>query len=207
MRRLLGLSLLVAVAALSGCAPRAGNPDEGVAIGKQLPHAEFTTGRGERVSVADLRGGPAVINFWATWCAPCREEIPVLQAAHAARQGEGFQFLAVTDEIPTTVRPFMDRLAMTLPVWYDPGGRAGKLYGIQSIPQTFFLNAEGEIVARHVGALTRGQLDAYLDALVAAPAPAEPAPAPTTPPAPPPPNNGTDSVGWRPGPDGISRSA
>lgn len=194
MRRTLGLSLLVAVAVLSGCAPRAGNPNEGVSIGRQLPYAEFTTGRGERVSVEDLRGSPAVINFWATWCAPCREEIPVLQAAHAARQDQGLSFLAVTDELPTTVRPFMDRLDMTLPVWYDPGGKAGKLYAIQSIPQTFFLNAAGEIVARHVGALSPAQLDSYLDALADEAAPAEPAPLPTQLPSP---HNGTDSVGWR----------
>lgn len=192
MRRLLGLILLVAVAALSGCAPRGEslNVNEGVSVGKQLPNAEFTTGRGERVSIEDLKGNPAVINFWATWCAPCREEIPVLQAAHAAREDQGFQFLAVTDELATTVRPFRESIGMTLPVWYDPGGRAGKLYGIQSIPQTFFLNAEGEIVARHVGALSREQLDAYLDALVVAPAQDEPVPTPL-----PSPDNGTDAAG------------
>jgi cytochrome c biogenesis protein CcmG/thiol:disulfide interchange protein DsbE len=138
-----------------------------------------------------------VINFWATWCTPCREEIPVLQAAHAARAGEGLQFLAVTDELATTVRPFRERTGMTLPVWYDPGGRAGKLYGIQSIPQTFFLDAEGEIVARHVGALTREQLDAYLDALTGAPAPDEAVPTPL-----PSPGNGSDSVGELPATQG-----
>ena len=204
MRRSQLLSLFVVLALLAGCASR-GDPEARVAVGSLLPQAEFTTGRGERVSVADLQGKPAVINFWATWCGPCREEIPVLQAAHADHEAEGIVFLAVTDELPTTVRPFMDRLKMTLPVWYDPNGRAGKLYRIQSIPTTLFLNSDGVLVARHTGALTRPLLEQYLAQISAdeQPAPTAP-PAPTTPAAPPaptprtPPSTGGDGVGWQP---------
>jgi thiol-disulfide isomerase/thioredoxin len=148
--------------------------------------------------VADLRGNPAVINFWATWCAPCREEIPVLQAAHAEHGRRGVAFLAVTDELPTTVRPFMEQINMTLPVWYDPGGRAGQRYAIQSIPTTFFLDADGRLVARHTGALTRRQLEAYLQQLTTErqeqrEPPAGDPPLPTRIPAP----GGADTVGWR----------
>jgi thiol-disulfide isomerase/thioredoxin len=195
MTRTLGILLVVAL--LGACAPASGR-NEGVRIGKSLPDAEFTTGSGRRVRVTDLHGSPAVINFWATWCGPCREEIPVLQAAHADNQQ--IAFLAVTDELPTTVRPFVERNEMTLPVWYDPGGRAGKAYGVQSIPTTIFLDAAGVVVARHVGALTRATLDDYLERLSTQKAPPE-RPAPTVTPAPvtpPRPNNGSDSVGWRP---------
>jgi cytochrome c biogenesis protein CcmG/thiol:disulfide interchange protein DsbE len=198
MRRLLGLSLLVAAVVLSGCGQRPANLNEGLSLGKQLPPAQFTTGRGERVTVEDLRGSPAVINFWATWCVPCREEIPILQAAHAAHQDAGVQFLAVTDELPTTVRPFMDKIGMTLPVWYDPGGKAGAAYMIQSIPTTFFLDSEGRIVARHVGALTREQLDRYLDQVTGEQAPPLPSPAPTVLPTP---RDHDDAVGWARRPD------
>ncbi|MCS6882104.1 MAG: TlpA disulfide reductase family protein [Oscillochloridaceae bacterium] len=200
MRPISSVALITLMTALlvTGCSAGSGNTSRGVAIGQPLPHAEFTTGRGERVSVADLRGNPAVINFWATWCAPCREEIPVLQAAHAAYGQKGVAFLAVTDELPTTVRPFMEQINMTLPVWYDPGGRAGQRYAIQSIPTTFFLDAEGRLVARHIGALTRRQLEAYLQQLMAErqeqreTPPGDP-PLPTRIPAP----GGADTVGWR----------
>jgi thiol-disulfide isomerase/thioredoxin len=168
-----------------------------VTAGKQLPAATFTTGRGERVTVADLKGEPAVINFWATWCAPCREEIPILQEAHAANPN--VQFLAVTDELATTVRPFADQLKMTLPVWYDPGGKAGKAYGIQSIPQTFFLDGEGTIVARHVGALSAEQLANYLTTLKDGERDRIPTPLPS-------PDEGEDHVGAAPR-QGAQRSA
>jgi thiol-disulfide isomerase/thioredoxin len=195
---IVALILLAATMLVAGCGAGSGKTSRGVAIGQPLPPAEFTTGRGERVSVADLRGNPAVINFWATWCAPCREEIPVLQAAHAEHGQNGVAFLAVTDELPTTVRPFMEQIAMTLPVWYDPGGRAGQRYAIQSIPTTFFLDADGRLVARHTGALTRRQLEAYLQQLTTqrqeqqAPPAGDP-PLPTRIPAP----GGADTVGWR----------
>jgi cytochrome c biogenesis protein CcmG, thiol:disulfide interchange protein DsbE len=199
MRRSLAPTLLILLALLAACAPQ-GERRQGVRIGEPLPDAQFTTGAGDRVRVADLEGSPAVLNFWATWCGPCREEIPVLQAAHADNQE--VVFLAITDELATTVRPFMNRIDMTLPVWYDPGGRAGKLYGIQSIPTTIFLDATGNVVARHVGALSRPLLDDYLEriraeAQPATPAPTgAPAPAPSAPPAPRP--EGGDSVGWIP---------
>lgn len=176
-----------------GCGSQQHQGARGVRIGEPLPHAEFTTGRGERVSLADLRGNPAVINFWATWCAPCREEIPVLQAAYAVYAAEGVQFLAVTDELPTTVRPFVEQMNMTLPVWYDPGGRAGARYAIQSIPTTFFLDADGRLAARHVGALTRHQLEAYLRRLLDVEIPAVTPPAPTPLPTP----GSTDRIGQR----------
>ncbi|MGQ9928155.1 MAG: TlpA family protein disulfide reductase [Chloroflexaceae bacterium] len=195
---IVALILLVAAILVAGCGREAGDAARGVTIGQPLPSAEFTTGRGERVNVADLRGNPAVINFWATWCAPCREEIPVLQAAHAEHGQRGVAFLAVTDELPTIVRPFMEEINMTLPVWYDPGGRAGQRYAIQSIPTTFFLDADGRLVARHTGALTRRQLEAYLQQIKTErqeqrEPPAGDPPLPTRIPAP----GGADTVGQR----------
>ncbi|MFQ3660752.1 MAG: TlpA disulfide reductase family protein [Chloroflexaceae bacterium] len=195
---LFALTLLIAATLVAGCGARPGDTPPGVSLGQPLPEASFTTGSGERVSVADLRGNPAVINFWATWCAPCREEIPVLQAAYAAHGQNGVAFLAVTDELPITVRPFMEQINMTLPVWYDPGGRAGQRYAIQSIPTTFFLDADGRLVARHTGALTRRQLEAYLQQLTSGredrpEPPAGDPPLPTRIPAP----GGAETVGWQ----------
>ncbi|NJN15246.1 MAG: TlpA family protein disulfide reductase [Oscillochloris sp.] len=167
MRRLTAYCLFVAVIMLAGCAPR--NADEGVQVGQILPNAELTTFAGEKVNVHDLRGQPVVINFWATWCEPCKEEIPMLQAAYENTSRTGFQLLAVTNESRSTVEEFVGSFGMSFPVVFDPGGRAGNRYRVQAIPTTFFLDSEGRILARHMGALDAQTLAGYLSRIMAAP--------------------------------------
>lgn len=197
MRRLTLLSLLLIVA-LVGCGPAANTGADGVTEGIQegmrLPDAEFTTFAGEKVRVHELQGRPVVINFWATWCGPCREEIPMLQQAYEATDRTGFHLLAVTDEVSTDVRAFMQENRMTFPVVFDRNGRAGSRYQVQGIPTTFFLNSQGIVVARHTGALDADLIAYYLAQIMGQPAPTIappgptgaplPAPAPTTQPLP-----------------------
>lgn len=198
MHRLTLLSLLLLIVVLAGCGP-AGNTGadgiaEGVQPGMRLPDAEFTTFADEKVRVHELQGRPVVINFWATWCGPCREEIPMLQQAYEATDRTGFHLLAVTNEVSTEVRAFMQENRMTFPVLFDRNGRAGLRYQVQGIPTTFFLNSEGVVVARHTGSLDADLIDYYLAQIMGRPAPTTPppgptgaplpAPAPTTPPLP-----------------------
>ncbi|NTU77878.1 MAG: TlpA family protein disulfide reductase [Chloroflexales bacterium] len=200
MRRPSALYLLVILTLLASCGA-GGDPDEGLSIGRRLPDADLRALDGATLRVHDLRGQPAVLNFWATWCGPCREEIPNLEQASAAYQGQGVRFLAITDELRPEVRSFMSDIDMSLPVYFDNGGRAGKRYQVQSIPTTFFLDSEGYIIARHSGALSAAQLTRYLERLlqdtpeVEPPAqPDAPGPLPTAPMQPAP---GDDDVGWR----------
>lgn len=198
MRRHVVLSLIVIVTLLAGCGPGS-DPDEGLMTGKRLPDAELRALDGASVRVHELRGQPAVINFWATWCEPCRQEIPNLEQANAEYHDQGVRFLAVTDELRPEVRRFISEIGMTLPVYFDNGGRVGTRYQIQGIPTTFFLDSEGYIVARHSGALSTAQLTRYLARLLEAapegelPAPpAGPSQLPTVPVRPAP---GGDDVG------------
>ncbi|MBX0326844.1 TlpA family protein disulfide reductase [Oscillochloris sp. ZM17-4] len=165
MGRHLMLALIIGAAMLSGCGGGGGGDSvqSGVQEGMRLPDAEFTRLEGGKVKVSDLRGRPAVINFWATWCGPCKEEIPLLQQAYGADEGAGFQLIAVTEESRGEVSTFVEGSAMSLPVVLDPGGRAGQRYRIQGIPTTFFLNSEGVIVIRHTGSLTPGTLQVFLE--------------------------------------------
>jgi len=204
MGRLRIVWLVLAVALLAGCGAR-GAEDEGIQEGQRLPDAEFVTFAGETISIHELRGRPLVINFWATWCGPCKEEIPMLQQAYERSNRTNFQLIAVTDELQTTVRQFMAQGGMTFPVVFDQGGRAGSRYRVQAIPTTIFVDSEGVVVARHVGGLSAADIAEYLGRF----APAQPAPTsapagPTAPaqPAPtavPAPRPGHDGVGLRPG--------
>jgi thiol-disulfide isomerase/thioredoxin len=203
------LVLLLSAAMLSGCGFGGGDgARSGVQEGMRLPDAEFIRLEGGTIKVSDLRGKPAVINFWATWCGPCKEELPLLQQAYGSDKGAGFQLIAVTDEGKGEVSAFVEGSDMRLPVVLDPGGQAGNRYHVQGIPTTFFLNSAGMIVIRHTGSLTPGTLQVFLEQIMdkgATPtvAPSAPPAAPTAAPAQPapsaipPPRTGGDDVGVR----------
>lgn len=195
MVRYTRLYLLIIVALLlAGCgsgaqttmsreSQTAGTVVEGTAEGERLPDAEFISLTGEKVRLSDFAGQPVVVNFWATWCGPCRAEIPQLQATYDAHKGEGLQMLGVTSEDATVVQPFVNEQQMTYTVMLDPGAKATEAYHIQGTPTTFFLDRNGVIVARHIGMVGDNLMKVYLDEMLqtgANPAPqALPTPAPS----------------------------
>ncbi|NTV61964.1 MAG: TlpA family protein disulfide reductase [Oscillochloris sp.] len=190
------LLLLLGATLLAACGlPGGDSVQSGVQEGMRLPDAEFTRLDGTKFKVSDLRGMPAVINFWATWCGPCTEEIPVLQAAYRTDQGSSFQLIAISEETKHEVDAFMQGNALDLPVAIDPGGHANQRYHIQGIPTTFFLDSNGVIVIRHTGSLTPHTFQTFLAAITDSDNPQPtitpaPTPAPTRIPiAPPTPNN------------------
>ena len=125
----------------------------------------------EMLALSDFRGKPAVINFWATWCPPCRRELPALQAAYEAYRDE-IGFVAVdVKEAASTVAPFVDQLDLTFPVVIDSDGSVSDVaYEVRGLPTTLFLDAKGVVSARHIGPLDEDLIEDYLAPLL------EPAP-------------------------------
>ncbi len=119
---------------------------------------------GNTVQLSALRGQPVIVNFWATWCAPCRIEMPELQEAYTAHAGDGLAILAVNQmEEPTAVRTFFrDEMGLTFTPVMDTEGTVADQYGAIGLPSTFFIDADGVVTAVHRGVLTREQIDAYL---------------------------------------------
>jgi peroxiredoxin len=106
---------------------------------------------GDQISLSDFSGRPVVVNFWATWCPPCRSEVPHLIEAYE-RDGGEVVFLAISvDEPASTVRRFARENDMPFIILLDDGGKVASDYRINSIPVTFFISRDGEIVARYVG--------------------------------------------------------
>lgn len=132
-------------------------------LGNAAPHFVLkSVGSGETIDVAKLRGKPVVLNFWATWCGPCWEEHPVLN--ETARAHPEVQFLGVVfQDDEAKIQDFLQRRGAAYPTVIDDGGRTAIRYGVGGIPETFFLDANGTIVAKHDGALTREQLDGYVE--------------------------------------------
>lgn len=147
---------------LSGCAGSA--TDYGSEVGKLAPDFTLTGLNGKEVSLSDFRGQPVLLNFWATWCGPCRIEMPLLQAMYEKWTGEGLVFLAVNiQEDPARVREFIEGAGYTFPILLSPGNEVPLAYNVRGIPATFFIDAEGVIRDIKIGAfLSEGEFESKL---------------------------------------------
>jgi cytochrome c biogenesis protein CcmG/thiol:disulfide interchange protein DsbE len=120
--------------------------------GELAPDFYFETPEGEPSSLTTLKGSPVLLNFWATWCGPCRREMPYLQQIWDEWQEKGLVLLAInSSESSSDVESFMQSQGFSFPVLLDSQWEAGNQYGIRAIPTTFFIDREGIIQEVHVG--------------------------------------------------------
>jgi len=117
---------------------------------------------GNPVRLSDFRGRPVVLNFWASWCPPCRQEMPEFDSAYKEMGGDVvFMMVDLTDggrESVATASRFVEGQGYGFPVYFDTRGEAADAYGIMSIPATFFIDGEGRVVSSQVGALSKAAL-------------------------------------------------
>jgi cytochrome c biogenesis protein CcmG/thiol:disulfide interchange protein DsbE len=132
-------------------------------IGKSAP--PFTlqrAGSGEAIDLTAFRGKPVVVNFWATWCGPCWEEHPILNAS-ARAYGDRVQFLGVVfQDDEAKILGFLQQRGAAYPTVIDNHGKTAIAYGVGGVPETFVLDANGMIVAKHDGPISAEQLQSYL---------------------------------------------
>jgi cytochrome c biogenesis protein CcmG, thiol:disulfide interchange protein DsbE len=141
---------------------------------ESAPEYSTRTLDGDPVSLADLRGEVVLLNVWATWCAPCRQEIPELQALHEAHADEGLRVVGVSVDnrsVEPQIREFIDQVGMTYDVWWDPDQTAVSTFDAMGVPLTVLIDREGRITWRHLGAFERGdpELIRAVDAALGAP--------------------------------------
>jgi len=124
---------------------------------------------GGEVGLSQFRGQPVLINFWASWCAPCRAEMPDLVRVYEAHKAEGFVLLGVNltfqDSLPD-VRAFVEAFKMSFPVLLDDTGQVtNDLYRLRGLPLSVFVNRSGIIARLHIGAMTSEQIDQYYEVI------------------------------------------
>jgi cytochrome c biogenesis protein CcmG/thiol:disulfide interchange protein DsbE len=142
--------------------------DRGVgklAAGDAAPNFSYTLPDGTVQELTDLQGKRVVLNFWATWCVPCIEEMPELQRAADAGGGELVVLAVNRNELPEAIARFAPKVDVTFPLVVDIAGAIGDRYGVTSLPTTYFINSDGTVAARQIGALTASALDERLKAL------------------------------------------
>lgn len=138
-------------------------PVVGPLVGMLAPDFGARTLDGLSIRLSELRGRAVVLNFWATWCAPCRAEMPLLEDRSRALAERGLIILGANfDEPEEDVRAFRDELGLSFPLLLDPGGEIQSLYRVFGYPATYFIDADGVIRAVHLGVMDEALLDGYL---------------------------------------------
>lgn len=126
---------------------------------KARANADFTLNdiNGKPWHLRDLRGKVVLVNFWATWCPPCRKEMPDLDALYKEFRSQGLLVLAISDEDATKVKPFLEQHPVTYPVLLDPGRKVNGEYFVEGIPKSFVYDRDGKLAAQAIDMRTRAQ--------------------------------------------------
>ena len=164
---------IVAVVLLQGCA--SDEPEEastGAALsgpvreGMVAPQFTLTSLDGETVSLSDYAGQPVLVNFWASWCPPCRDEFPALVRAYEAHRDDGLEILGVTyNDQAEAARAFADDSGAEWPILSDPDHDAWDAFSPVGPPTSYFVDADGIVQRVHIGAVDEEQLASHLAAI------------------------------------------
>lgn len=181
MNKRLGVALVIVstvALVIAGCSPgtasQASAPssvlasNEGIQVGNLAPDFQLPNLDYEPMSLNELRGKPVVLNFWATWCPACIDEMPYLQEIHEEYSDDGLMLLAIdVGENPSQVEKFLQNNNLSLPVLLDTSGVVAQKYRIQVIPTTYFIDGDGIIQSKRIGAfINAAQIEEQLSKIM-----------------------------------------
>jgi len=150
---LIALGLIVMSLLPQGCSTEVSEDLAAPQAGSKAPDFTLADLDAESVSLSDLRGGPVLVNFWATWCRPCLSEMPHIQQAFEQWGSQGPVILAINlGESRSAVRRFAQEQKLSFPILLDSDRKVGRDYQVSAIPTTFLIDKEGKIQAIKIGA-------------------------------------------------------
>ncbi len=168
--------IIVLLLMMTGCQPSSEPPGatsltasvEGNQVGNLAPDFQVQNLDGQTISLSDLRGKPVLLNFWATWCPPCRGEMPYLQQIYEEWSNKGLMLFALDiGESPALVKEFLETNNFSMPVLLDTERSVAQKYSIQYYPTTFFIDKNGIIQEKKVGAFqNKEEIERYLGKII-----------------------------------------
>jgi cytochrome c biogenesis protein CcmG/thiol:disulfide interchange protein DsbE len=162
----LGIAVSVAACGGGGASPGAAGGGSGAGAGDLAPALAGTTLDGQPFDLAALKGRPVVVNFWASWCIPCRDEFPLFKDALAKGTASDLAIVGVVfNDDDGAARSFLANAAADWPSVSDPNGSLARAWKVVAPPQTYFIDRGGTIRSRQIGQVTAPDLQRQLDAI------------------------------------------
>jgi peroxiredoxin len=143
-------------------APGAGTPPVGPRLADVAPDFTLTSLDGAKVRLSDLRGHPVVVNFWATWCPPCKEEMPYFEQVGRKYRDEGVVFLGISEEDASAIRDFVTKGGYDWTFLLDPESKAYNGYQVTGFPESYFVDKNGVLRDKVIGPMTVDMLEMRL---------------------------------------------
>jgi peroxiredoxin len=153
------LGILAALGCASGETPQAAVASDKVEVGQPAPSYASMAMNGDSVSLAGLRGKVVLLNVWATWCGPCRQEIPELRAIHSAYKDRGLELIGVSvdaDGSDDAIRAFTRDFKMDYAIWRDPNEGVNATFRMSGVPATFLIDRQGVLRWKATGVVEPG---------------------------------------------------
>ncbi|MDA8353811.1 MAG: thiol-disulfide oxidoreductase ResA [Firmicutes bacterium] len=164
VRRILMLVMVVLVGlAIYQTMGGEGEKETAVEPGKKAPDFQLETLDGEKMKLSDLKGKVVLLNFWASWCEPCRDEMPAIQTVYDKHKDKGFEVVGVNiAETQVAVNAFARQYELKFPIAMDRERKVTEQYGIGPIPSSIFIDREGNIIRKVNGQMNEDQLENYV---------------------------------------------
>jgi cytochrome c biogenesis protein CcmG/thiol:disulfide interchange protein DsbE len=136
-------------------------------VGSPVPDFALTALDGSPMNLSEQRGKPVVVNFFASWCAPCREEAAALEQTWRMYQEQEVQFFGIAyKDADSKAQAFLDEFDVSYPSTVDPSNRTARSYGLTGVPETFVIDQQGLLVRHFLGPISQAQLSQELDRLL-----------------------------------------
>ncbi|MGN7471926.1 TlpA family protein disulfide reductase [Brevibacillus sp. SAFN-007a] len=165
---ILFIIMLAVIAIYNNNQTKNGSPDQIPKIGFTAPHFSLSSLDNQTYQVAGKRDKPVILNFWASWCGPCREEVPYLKELYE-KYKDRLDFYAINltanDDVESA-KAFVKEFGLSFPILLDETGKIANLYQVISIPTTYFINTNGIITQKIIGATDPGSFEQYMKELV-----------------------------------------
>jgi cytochrome c biogenesis protein CcmG/thiol:disulfide interchange protein DsbE len=142
-------------------------PTQPPQVGDPVPQFELTAFDGGSMNLSDHQGQVVIVNFFASWCIPCREEAADLESAWRLYDGKDVQFFGIAyKDARSKAQAFLDEFGVTYPSAFDAGNRVARAYGLTGVPETYVVDQDGHLVRHFLGAITQAELGREIDALL-----------------------------------------